>query len=84
MKVGLYGHTHGIGYRDETNQFLKSIAATLMRPVEVAQRAERAGFHSMWFPDHVCMPISSTSAHVANESRARGYEPSTRFSMAPW
>jgi hypothetical protein len=31
--------------------------------------------HSIWFPDHVCMPISSTSAHVANESRARGYEP---------
>jgi probable F420-dependent oxidoreductase len=75
MKVGLYGHTHGIGYRDKTNQFLKSIPATLMRPVEVAQRAERVGFHSMWFPDHVCMPISSTSAHVANESRTRGYEP---------
>jgi probable F420-dependent oxidoreductase len=75
MKVGLYGHTHGIGYRDETNQFLKSIPATLMRPVEVAQRAERAGLHSMWFPDHVCMPISSTNPHVANESRARGYEP---------
>jgi probable F420-dependent oxidoreductase len=75
MRVGLYGHTHGIGYRDDTNQFLKSIPATLLRPVEVAQRAERAGFHSIWFPDHVCMPISSTSAHVANESRARGYEP---------
>ena len=84
MKVGLYGHTHGIGYRDETNQFLKSNAATLKRPEEVAQGAERAGFHSIWLPDHVCMPISSTSAHVANESRARGYEPSTRFSMAPW
>jgi hypothetical protein len=24
MKVGVYGHTHGIGYRDDTNQFLKS------------------------------------------------------------
>ena len=75
MRVGLYGHTHGIGYRDDSNQFLKSIPATLMRPVEIAQQAERAGFHSIWFPDHVCMPISSTSAHVANESRARGYEP---------
>jgi probable F420-dependent oxidoreductase len=29
----------------------------------------------MWFPDHVCMPLSSTSGHVINESRTRGYEP---------
>jgi probable F420-dependent oxidoreductase len=75
MKIALYAHTHGVGYRDEKNKFAKSIPATSMRPVEVAQRAERAGFHSMWFPDHVCMPISSTSAHVANESRTRAYEP---------
>jgi probable F420-dependent oxidoreductase len=75
MKIALYAHTHGVGYRDEKNKFAKSIPATSMRPVEVAQRAERAGFHSMWFPDHVCMPVSSTSAHVANESRTRAYEP---------
>jgi probable F420-dependent oxidoreductase len=75
MKIGLYGHTHGVSYRSEQNKFVKSIPATSMRPVEVAQRAERAGFHSMWFPDHVCMPLSSTSAHVVNESRTRGYEP---------
>jgi probable F420-dependent oxidoreductase len=75
MKIALYGHTHGIGWRNETDQFARSIPATSMRPVEVAQAAERAGFHSMWFPDHVCMPIESTSGHVANESRTRAYEP---------
>ena len=75
MKIGLYAHTHGVSYRDARNKFVKSIPATSMRPVEVAQRAERAGFHSMWFPDHVCMPLSSTSGHVVNESRTRGYEP---------
>ena len=75
MKIGLYAHTHGVGYRDEQNQFVKSIPAASMHPVDVARRAEEAGFHSMWFPDHVCMPVASTSAHVANESRTRAYEP---------
>lgn len=75
MKIGLYAHTHGVSYRDAQNKFVKSIPATTTRPVEVDRRAERAGFHSMWFPDHVCMPLSSTSGHVVNESRTRGYEP---------
>jgi probable F420-dependent oxidoreductase len=75
MKIGLYAHTHGVSYRDAQNKFVKSIPATTTRPVEVARWAERAGFHSMWFPDHVCMPLSSTSGHVVNESRTRGYEP---------
>jgi len=75
MKIGLYAHTHGVSYRDAQNKFVKSIPATTTKPVEVAQWVERAGFHSMWFPDHVCMPLSSTSGHVVNESRTRGYEP---------
>jgi probable F420-dependent oxidoreductase len=75
MKIGLYAHTHGISYRDAQNKFVKSIPATSMHPIEIARKAERSGFHSMWFPDHVCMPLSSTSGHVVNESRTRGYEP---------
>jgi probable F420-dependent oxidoreductase len=75
MRIGLYAHTHGVSYRDEQNKYVKSIPATSMRLVDVAQRAERAGFHSMWFPDHVCMPLSSTSGHVVNESKTRAYEP---------
>jgi alkanesulfonate monooxygenase SsuD/methylene tetrahydromethanopterin reductase-like flavin-dependent oxidoreductase (luciferase family) len=76
MRLGLYSHTHGVSYPDAQNKFVKSIPATSMRPVEVPQRAERAGFHSMWFPHHVCMPLASTRGHVVNESRARAYEPS--------
>jgi len=72
----MYAPTHGIGLRDDENFFAQSIPATEMQPVRIAQMAERIGMHSMWFPDHVCMPISSTSGHVANESRTRAYEPS--------
>jgi probable F420-dependent oxidoreductase len=74
MDIGLYGTTHGVGYRDEVNFFLHSVPVEQMRPVEVAQLAERAGFHSMWFGDHVCMPLASSSAHVANASGQRAYE----------
>jgi hypothetical protein len=28
----------------------------------------------MWFGDHVCMPMLSSSAHVANASGQRAYE----------
>ena len=73
MKIGLYANTHGIGYRDETDLHARSVAVDQMRPVEVAQRAEEAGFHSIWFPDHVCMPTSSESDHTANASGNRAY-----------
>jgi probable F420-dependent oxidoreductase len=74
MDIGLYGTTHGVGYRDDVNFFLRSVPADRMRSVEVAQLAERSGFHSMWFGDHVCMPMVSSSAHVANASGQRAYE----------
>jgi len=74
MDIGLYGTTHGVGYRDDVNFFLKSVAAEKMEPVRYAQLSERAGFHSMWFGDHVCMPMLSSSAHVANASGQRAYE----------
>ncbi len=74
MDIGIYATTHGIGYRDENDFFLKSASPHEMRPVRIAQLAEAAGFHSMWFPDHVCMPTGSSSAHVANASGKRAYE----------
>jgi probable F420-dependent oxidoreductase len=74
MDIGLYSTTHGVGYRDDVNFFVRSVPAEQQRPVEVAQLAERVGFHSMWFADHVCMPLLSASAHVANASGQRAYE----------
>jgi len=75
MDVGIYANTHGLGYRGETNFFLHNSSVTQLHTVSIAQLAERAGFHSMWFPDHVCMPTQSTSAHVANASGTRAYQP---------
>ncbi len=75
MQLGLYANTHGLGYRDETNNLTRSVPATELQPVAVAQAAEAAGFHSMWFPDHVCMPLQTASAHVANTTGKRSYEP---------
>jgi len=44
MEIGLYATTDGIGYRDELNFFLKSTPIEEMRPVRIAQLAERTGF----------------------------------------
>ncbi len=44
-----------------------------MRPVEVAQLAERLGYHSVWFSDHVCMGRDEGAFHTANTSGTRAY-----------
>ena len=73
MKIALYANTHGIPYRDATDLHAASVSTDQMQPVITAQQAERSGFHSIWFPDHVCMPIASDSAHTANASGERAY-----------
>ena len=75
MEIGIYANTHGQGFRDETDVFLSNTPFEHMEPVETAQLAEKHGFHSIWYPDHVCMPISSGSAHTANVSGKRAYQP---------
>lgn len=74
MEIGIYANTHGQGFRDETDMFLAHTPFEEMRPVRTAQLAEQNGFHSMWYPDHVCMPIQSGSAHTANVSGKRAYQ----------
>ena len=75
MQIGLYANTHGVGYRDDVNNYTRSVPGALLEPVAVAQTAERNGFHSIWFPDHVCMPSETSSAHIANQTGARTYSP---------
>ena len=75
MEIGMYATTHGLAYRDDQNVLARSLPADQLHPIETAQLAERLGFHSMWFPDHVCMPMASESGHVANTSGSRAYEP---------
>ncbi len=75
MQIALYAHTHGVGYRDGEDNRTRSVPAAQLAPASVAVEAEAAGFHSMWFPDHVCMPLETGSAHVANTSGKRSYAP---------
>ncbi len=67
MEIGLYGNTHGLGSRKGSAFILKHTPCEEMDPVAIAQQAEINGFHSIWFPDHVCMPINSGSTHPSGE-----------------
>ena len=84
MHIGMYATTHGLMYRDNTNAFLRSIPASALQPVRIARLIEQLGFHSMWFPDHVCMPLQSASEHVANTSgqRVAGWPEAQRYITA--
>ena len=74
MEIGLYGNTHGQARPVGANFILIDTPFEEMRPVRTAQLAEKNGFHSIWFPDHVCMPIQSGSAHP-QASGERPYQP---------
>src|SRR5262249_43405706 len=73
MDVGLTMSTHGLLRRDERDFFLQKLEPSEMRPVELAQLAERLGYHSVWFSDHVCMGRDLSAQHTANESGTRAY-----------
>ncbi len=75
MQIALYANTHGLGYRQGDDNRTRSVPAPSLEPAAVGVAAEAAGFHSMWFPDHVCMPLETGSAHVANTSGTRSYAP---------
>ena len=85
MEIGLYMNTHGLGIRDERDWWLQPIPATTMKPVEMAQLAERSGFHSLWFSDHVAMPPTSAPITYANPRAASGTtRPSPTCWTGPW
>tara|TARA_B100000686_G_C16757416_1_gene956443 strand:- start:833 stop:1873 length:1041 start_codon:yes stop_codon:yes gene_type:complete len=75
MEIGIYANTHGNSYRDDTNMYLRNSPLEETQPLKVACAAEAAGFHSIWYPDHVSMPIGSESFHTANQSGQRAYQP---------
>jgi probable F420-dependent oxidoreductase len=74
MEIGLYGNTHGQALPVGKNFILIDTPYEEMRPVQTAQLAEKNGFDSIWYPDHVCMPIQSGSSHP-QESGERPYQP---------
>jgi probable F420-dependent oxidoreductase len=73
VDIGLTMSTHGLLTRDERDFFLQRLDAADMRPVELAEHAERLGYHSVWFSDHVVMGKTAGTHHTANESGTRAY-----------
>ena len=73
MDIGLAMSTHGLLARDERDFFLQKLDAADMRPVELAVLAERLGYHSVWFSDHVVMGRDLSASHTANFSGTRAY-----------
>lgn len=73
MDIGLTMSTHGLLTRDERDFFLQKLEPAEMRPVELAVLAERLGYHSVWFSDHVVMGRDLSASHTANESGTRAY-----------
>ena len=73
MDVGLTMSTHGLLTRDERDFFLQRLEPDEMRIWELARLADRLGYHSLWFSDHVCMGRDLEASHTANESGTRAY-----------
>ena len=73
MDIGVTMPTHGLLTRDEQNFFLHRLAPQDVRPFEFARLAERCGYHSVWFSDHVCMGRDEGAFHTANTSGTRAY-----------
>ena len=67
MELGLFMNTHGIGATVDGQWTLQRLPASEMRPLDVAKVAEAAGFHSLWFSDHVLVTLESESLHTASD-----------------
>ncbi len=66
-------NTHGLVYRDETDARLNNLDPAEMELPRISQLAERLGYHSLWFGDHVLMERPTDSMHPANVSGKRAY-----------
>lgn len=73
MDIGIAMPTHGLLRRDESDFFLQVIDPADVKPVEFAQHAERFGFHSLWFSDHVVMGNDLSMYYPANQSGKKAY-----------
>ena len=48
-----------------------ALSAQAVDVAELAQKAESAGFESMWMPEHPVMPVHTTSQYRGNPGRVR-------------
>jgi probable F420-dependent oxidoreductase len=65
--------THGLLFRDDTDFGVQRIAPEDVRPFEYAQHAEKLGYHSLWFSDHVVMGRDLSMDYPANQSGKKAY-----------
>lgn len=72
MELSIMVPTHGMLSRSESNVYL-SPPDRHVDVVAVAQAAERLGYHSVCFPDHVLMTRATDYEHPANDSGERAY-----------
>src|SRR5881397_1115897 len=73
MDIAVTMPTHGLLTRNERDFFLQRIEPEEVRPIEFAQHAERLGYHSLWFSDHVVMGRDLDQFYPANLSGTRAY-----------
>jgi probable F420-dependent oxidoreductase len=71
MDVGLFLHSHGLVRHEPGGPQWVSLDAGDMRLAETAALAERAGFHSLWLPDHVLTTRVEHAGGVRLEGAAR-------------
>ncbi len=70
--------THGVLARPGREVVIHKVETEQLRLAEIAESAEKLGYHSLWFPDHVLMPRQVISPHTANpqsETNAYGERP---------
>ncbi len=75
MEIGTSMNSHGAMFRSETEVWLESLPPQDFEPVRLARLAERVGFHSLWFPDHVTLPLKTTNVKVANPETGKRHYP---------
>jgi len=84
MDIAVAMPTHGLLTRDEQDFYLQRIEPENVRPIEYAQHAEKFGYHSLWFSDHVVMGRDLDMYYPGNRSGKKAYpERATMFDAAP-
>lgn len=73
MDIGVTMATHGLLTRDDVNFYLQRLEPHDVRPIEFARHAERCGYHSVWFSDHVVMGRDLDMYYPANLSGTKAY-----------
>lgn len=65
--------THGVYVRDDENFYIRHVDAEEVKPVEFGIEAEKLGYHSVWFSDHVVMGSDLDMHYHSNQSGKRAY-----------